>query len=341
MGNSCGTSLRMFLRLSIILTLAIYSTLVNCCDTSLPEVDLSSPDAGIELVDAFQTWGFSYVSGHNVDQELIEKSEKHTKRFFNLPSRVKTQIQADPMPFVQKTVRGYQQIRNEQLDLSPNGRPDLKEILDFGRVNRSSTKGGRFKRHYLGENKWPEGEKDLENVMDEYAENSAIVAKKVLQLLAEGLGAEGAFDEVFDEDALQVQRLTRYPASNSIEDRKEGEIGSGTHSDYGGVTVLYADGPGLQVLKPDKDSKLIDVGTFSEEISVPHSGEWIDVESRPGKFIVMGGEALQRLSNGLIFAAKHRVGLTGRHINKVMNKYLPVNFIFKEIRTGTVWPFST
>jgi len=65
------------------------------------------------------------------------------------------------------------------------------------------------------------------------------------------------------------------------------------------------------------------------------------VESRPGKFIVMGGEALQRLSNGLIFAAKHRVGLTGRHINKVMNKYLPVNFIFKEIRTGTVWPFST
>ena len=149
------------------------------------------------------------------------------------------------MPFVQKTVRGYQQIRNEQLDLSPNGRPDLKEILDFGRVNRSSTKGGRFKRHFLGENKWPEGEKDLENVMDEYAENSAIVAKKVLQLLAEGLGAEGAFDEVFDEDALQVQRLTRYPASNSIEDRKEGEIGSGTHSDYGGVTVLYADGPGL------------------------------------------------------------------------------------------------
>merc|ERR1711963_773826 len=49
-------------------------------------------------------------------------------------------------------------------------------------------------------------------------------------------------DEVFDEDALQVQRLTKYPASKSI---------------------------------------------------------------------VMGGEALQRLSNGLIFAAKHRVGLTG------------------------------
>ena len=28
-------------------------------------------------------------------------------------------------------------------------------------------------------------------------------------------------------------------------------------------------------------------------------------------FIVMGGEALQRLTNGLIFAVKHKVDLTG------------------------------
>ena len=45
---------------------------------------------------------------------------------------------------------------------------------------------------------------------------------------------------------------------------------------------------------------------------MPHSGEWVEVESRPGKFIVMGGEALQRLSNGLIFAVKHKVDLTGK-----------------------------
>ena len=45
---------------------------------------------------------------------------------------------------------------------------------------------------------------------------------------------------------------------------------------------------------------------------MPHSGEWVEVESRPGKFIVMGGEALQRLTNGLIFAVKHKVELTGK-----------------------------
>ena len=53
--------------------------------------------------------------------------------------------------------------------------------------------------------------------------------------------------------------------------------------------------------------KQVDYGTFSPELEVPHSNKWIEVESRPGSFIVMGGEALQRLSNGLIFAAKRKV----------------------------------
>ena len=52
-------------------------------------------------------------------------------------------------------------------------------------------------------------------------------------------------------------RLTKYPPSNDIEGRKHGEIGSGIHSDYGGITVLYADGPGLQVLRPNKTSLLV------------------------------------------------------------------------------------
>ena len=56
----------------------------------------------------------------------------------------------------------------------------------------------------------------------------------------------------------------------------------------------------------------MDSGTFSPELTVPHNDVWVDVESRPGEFIVLGGEALQRLTNGLIFAAKHKVGLTGK-----------------------------
>ena len=38
--------------------------------------------------------------------------------------------------------------------------------------------------------------------------------------------------------------------------------------------------------------------------------EWIEVSSLPGAFIAMAGEALQRLSNGQIYAVKHRVELS-------------------------------
>lgn len=35
------------------------------------------------------------------------------------------------------------------------------------------------------------------------------------------------------------------------------------------------------------------------------------MEAAPGRMVVMAGEALQRLTNGLVLAARHRVGLTG------------------------------
>ena len=93
-----------------------------------------------------------------------------------------------------KTRRGYTGVRTEQLDNSEKGKPDLKEILDIGYLNKSSLAKiqSRNKRHYLGENKWPTGDgKNLENSIDIYAENSARIAQNVLQLLAEGLGAKG------------------------------------------------------------------------------------------------------------------------------------------------------
>ena len=55
----------------------------------------------------------------------------------------------------------------------------------------------------------------------------------------------------------------------------------------------------------------VESGTFSEDMAVPHSDEWVDVESRPGHLVVMGGEALQRLTDGRLLAVNHRVGLTG------------------------------
>ena len=59
----------------------------TACDFSLPEVDLSDRDAANNLLEAFETFGFSYIKGHNVEENLIKKAEDQAKLFFKLPTR--------------------------------------------------------------------------------------------------------------------------------------------------------------------------------------------------------------------------------------------------------------
>ena len=69
----------------------------------------------------------------------------------------------------------------------------------------------RNKRHYLGENKWPgrgRGGLKLKATIERYGEQCSRVARKVLSLLAEGLGAKdkNVFEhDLFGVDALQVK----------------------------------------------------------------------------------------------------------------------------------------
>ena len=56
--------------------------MASACDYSHPVVDLASPDAGINIVDALQNWGFSYLTGHGVEKSLIENAQWQAKRFF-------------------------------------------------------------------------------------------------------------------------------------------------------------------------------------------------------------------------------------------------------------------
>ena len=68
--------------IALCLSLSYMPIKILACDGSLPVVDLEDPDAAFNLVDAFQSWGFSYVKGHNVDEDIIKNAEKHSKRFF-------------------------------------------------------------------------------------------------------------------------------------------------------------------------------------------------------------------------------------------------------------------
>jgi len=293
---------------------AKYPDLPVDVSNGLPIVDLHDPQAQRKLVTAVQDWGFSYVTGHGIPDSVIIEAMEETKSFFDLSIEVKQSIAADRRKRL-KTARGYTEMEHEQLN--PEGAPDVKEVLDVG---IKSTESSERTDHYLGPNFWPESNDDesggrrldmkssLQNATENFAEYASDVARNVLGLIANHFGCGQTLEAVFGPDALQVQRLTRYPPIQEVADDKEpDQIGAGVHTDYGGITVLYSRGPGLYVLKLNRSSNLTQKGTFSPELDVPNSEEWLAVDSIPGTLIVMAGECLQRLSNGQIYAVKHKV----------------------------------
>ena len=81
---------------------------------------------------------------------------------------------------------------------------------------------------------------------------------------------------------LATLRLLRYPPE------PVGEIGAGTHTDYGNITLLATDGVGG-----------LEVRT--------RAGRWLAAPSIPGAFVVNIGDCLMRWTNDVYVSTPHRV----------------------------------
>jgi len=258
---------------------------------------------------------------HGIPQEITKIADEALREFFTLPAEEKLRIAADKSVAL-KTARGYAGLRDEQLDTSGTGRPDLKEVLDLGLPLGSST------QTYLGANPWPRGMPHLQSATEPYLRACHHIGLELLTILSRSLGLpEDGFEEMFDEP-LVVQRLMRYPAKSSVSSDPS-ELGCGAHYDFGGLTLLrQSDAPGLQVQPPagvSESSSNVRVdaaqystveGTFYSDLQNYHANEWMDVVAEPEDLVVTFGEALQRLTNGKVQATRHRVvhnGATARH----------------------------
>jgi isopenicillin N synthase-like dioxygenase len=264
-----------------------------------PVIDLRDAAVATALVDAAQNWGFAYITGHDVSEDVVEAARNGSHAFFGLPREDKEELLADKSKAL-KTARGYVGLRGEQLDTSSKGQPDLKEVFDIG-LPRNGTDSP-----HLGANIWPAALPELRERVEAYAEECSALSARVIRLIAEGLGDSGAFNKAFDAP-LRVQRLTRYPPASEATPTKSEEVSAGTHSDYGGVTVLDVEGPGLFVLKPNAAGQGFRQGTFSKALGLKHDSEWVHVPPQNHTMVVMFGEALHRLSNGHVPATVHRV----------------------------------
>lgn len=185
-----------------------------------------------ELYNACHELGFVYIKNHGVSQVLIEQVFLQSKRFFDLPLKVKHQL-AWSSEF---SNRGYIGIERERLDPKQTG--DLKEAFNVGKEGPEAT-SPRPDDPALTQNQWPCGEEEFRRTVLDFFEACTEAANRAFYAFELALQLPEAF--IIGKHAQQehVLRLLHYPPMNR--EPELGQIRAGAHSDYGSLTLLFQD----------------------------------------------------------------------------------------------------
>ena len=113
------------------------------------------------------------------------------------------------------------------------------------------------------------------------------VARRMTSIFAAALGLPTEHFVPFTDHSIDVLRMNHYDVPAGVE-VGESQMGMGAHTDYGIVTVLWADPvPGLEILRVD--------------------GSWLPVQPAPGALLINLGDLPARWTNDRWLSTMHRV----------------------------------
>lgn len=230
--------------------------------------------------------GFMQIVGHGVSPAVQAGLASALDDFFGLPLDEKKHYR------VPNSNRGYSPPKSESLSLSlgveaANRMNDFFEAYNVGVEARSFSHLQLDERDY-GINLWPEVT-GFEDRVSRYFDEAQRVARTLTSIFADALGAERAHFEAITDHSIDVLRMNNYALPPGTDVSLDGDLtGMGEHTDFGIVTVLWADQvAGLQVLGQD--------------------GLWHDVMPADGALLVNLGDLTARITNDRWMSTLHRV----------------------------------
>ncbi len=264
---------------------------------SVPTIDISawvgngSADARAAVVAAIdhaaRTVGFMQVVGHGIPDSVITGLAAELDEFFALPLEAK---KAFVRPAAEN--RGYSPPRSESLSYSLGVDPvtrmnDFFEAFNVGTSWRDYPGTTATAADYA-ENTWPDAVPSFRGAVETYFDEARRVTGTLTRIFAAALRVREDFFEKLTDHSIDVLRMNNYALPpGSIELGAE-LTGMGEHTDFGLVTVLWADQvAGLQVLGQD--------------------GSWNDVSPADGALLVNLGDVAARLTNDKWLSTLHRV----------------------------------
>ena len=232
---------------------------------------------------ACREFGFFYVSGHGISEELQQQLVQVSQQFFALPQEEKMKIQ---MALGGKAWRGYFPVGGELTA----GKPDLKEGLYFGAELGPDHPKVQTSTPLHGANLFPSVPSPFQEVVLEYLQQLTQLGHHLMRGFSLSLGLDADyFSQYYTTDPLVLFRIFHYP---SAQRHQSYEWGVGEHTDYGVLTILKQDETGgLQIFTQD---------------------QWIEAPYIPGTFVCNIGDMLERLTQGLYRSTPHRVRNTSQ-----------------------------
>lgn len=241
-----------------------------------------------EIGKACEEVGFFVIRGHGVDAAIIDNAWKATRDFFDLSVEEKmTYVKPQhEYPF------GYTKMGGELLsagkaaqnkttstststdsdsDNAISNLPDLKEMFSLGPQDPAAGFPPRI---------FPTSPTSFEPAWTAYYDTMAILAADLLRgfALALELSDENFFDSFITHHASALRALN-YPHMDGSNAPVPGQLRASAHTDYGSLTILRSDSPGLQV---------------SKDKSPP---SWSNVPFEQDGFVVNLGDLMQRWTN--------------------------------------------
>ena len=248
--------------------------------------DAERADTAAAVDQACRTVGFIQIVGHGIPRAAVDGLTAAMDSFFDLPLATKKES------VVAGVNRGYSPPKTEQLSLSL-GVESATRMNDFFEAFNIGQGAGAYPELDLpaeqyADNIWPASVPGFAERTTAWFAEAGRVARTMTTIFADALGLPSGYFAAYTDHSLDVLRMNNYALPPGEIDLDGDLTGMGEHTDYGIVTVLWADRvAGLQVLADD--------------------GSWHDVLPEPGALLINLGDLTARWTNEVWKSTLHRV----------------------------------
>ncbi|MGE0824027.1 MAG: isopenicillin N synthase family dioxygenase [Candidatus Binatia bacterium] len=234
---------------------------------------------------ACETIGFLVLTGHGIAADLQARVFAICREFFDLPEEEKLRCLTIPGTYFGYNPVGAERVAYSRGEKTP---PDLKANFSFGRLDVDDTDpyyNSPLGKQIFTPNIWPEQPAEFRAVVTEYYYATQKLAASIMEMFALALQLPRTYFGERTKKSVDFWRVLDYPALTTPP--LPGQARIGAHTDYGTLTLVTADSPGIQVQTP--------------------AGVWEDVPYLPGCIQVNIGDMMAQWTNDRWLSTMHRV----------------------------------